>query len=345
MIANGAVVGVVATLVGAMIGFGLWFAYVPHLQAGAAHRIDASNLPWWTIGAAMAFAVVTAVAGRPAPGEGHDAEIPIVAALSGRPPKPKPAHRTAIPGAVLLAGGAYLLATAGGWGASGASATLHLLGGLVAERPRDDPSRPTLHRRPRHLGRRDVDRRCGSRSATWPGTEPAQARPVGDQLRSPHRRADQLACRRPLLRRRRLLRAEPGARMNSSSDTPTGAAAAGLTQNLCAPGERATPETRACCAPRRPAVHAMASTLKSTDVLPLETASGMLIQNSGRWHRRRPALRRHSTAARPLQDRPGRAGARRRAPHVTSRSLPGDSAASPLYLQLQQPLPSHQLHR
>src|SRR6266498_1398675 len=68
LVANGAVVGIVATLIGAVVGFLGWIAYVPHLQTSAGHRIDALNLPWWAIGTAMALAVVTAIAAarRPA---------------------------------------------------------------------------------------------------------------------------------------------------------------------------------------------------------------------------------------------------------------------------------------
>jgi putative ABC transport system permease protein len=60
MIANGAVVGAVAALIGAVLGFAAWIAYAPHIAASAHHRVVWTNLPWWLIAAAMALAVMTA---------------------------------------------------------------------------------------------------------------------------------------------------------------------------------------------------------------------------------------------------------------------------------------------
>ena len=278
MIANGAVVGVVATLVGAMIGFGLWFAYVPHLQASAAHQIDASNLPWWTIGAAMAFAVVTSVRAARRPARAI-AEIPIVAALSGQPPRPKPAHRTAIPGAVLLAGGAYLLATAGGWGASGASATFHLLGGLVAS------VLGTILLGPLCIGALAIVGRRTSIAVRLALRDLARYRARSGAALSAISFAVLIAVLISLLAGARYSDAVDYFGPNLPSNelvvyTPTGAAAASLTQNLCAPAGEQQPNA-SVLRTEETGAHAIASTLKSTDVLPLETASGMLIQNSG----------------------------------------------------------------
>jgi hypothetical protein len=47
MTTSGAAVGVTATMIGALLGFGAWFAYVPSLETDTAHRIDPLNLPWW----------------------------------------------------------------------------------------------------------------------------------------------------------------------------------------------------------------------------------------------------------------------------------------------------------
>lgn len=115
MIANGAVVGAVATLTGAVAGLLLWFVYAPHLQASTGHSIGRLNLPWWVIGVVMAFAVLTATRAARRPARAI-ARIPVATALAGRAPRPRPARRTAIPGLILLGGGAYLLAYAGGWG-------------------------------------------------------------------------------------------------------------------------------------------------------------------------------------------------------------------------------------
>ena len=131
LVANGAVVGIVATLIGAVVGFLGWIAYVPHLQTSAGHRIDALNLPWWAIGTAMALAVVTAIAAARRPARSV-ARMPVVAALSGRPALPKAAHRSAVPGITLLVVGPCLLAFAGGWGGNSGKDTLLLLTGIVA---------------------------------------------------------------------------------------------------------------------------------------------------------------------------------------------------------------------
>jgi putative ABC transport system permease protein len=131
LVANGAVVGIAATLVGAALGFGCWFAYAPHLQTVTAHRIDPMNLPWPAIATGMALAIVTAVLAARRPAR-WAARIPVVAALSGRPGTPKAAHRSAVPGIVLLAAGLGMLALSGGWGGSTGRDNVFLLTGLVA---------------------------------------------------------------------------------------------------------------------------------------------------------------------------------------------------------------------
>jgi putative ABC transport system permease protein len=131
MLANGAVVGIVATLIGAAVGFAGWFAYAPRLQASTAHRIDPFHLPWWAIGTAMALAIATAVVAARRPARSVT-RMPAVAALSGRPVRPKAAHRSGLPGIVLLAVGLVLLAFAGGWRGATAGDQLKLLTGLVA---------------------------------------------------------------------------------------------------------------------------------------------------------------------------------------------------------------------
>ncbi len=111
MLANGAAVGVTAALTGAVVGLAAWLAFVPTLQSIAEHRVDRFALPGWAIAVAMLLTVVTAVAAAwwPARAVGR---IPVVAALSGRPPRPQPAHRFAALGLVLLGSGLVLLAFA-----------------------------------------------------------------------------------------------------------------------------------------------------------------------------------------------------------------------------------------
>ena len=111
MVANGAAVGTVAAVTGTAVGLIGWLAFVPHLERLARHRIDWFDLPWWVVATAMALAIMTAVAAAWWPARSA-ARIPIVAALSGRPPRPQPAHRFAALGSVLLATGLVLLAFA-----------------------------------------------------------------------------------------------------------------------------------------------------------------------------------------------------------------------------------------
>jgi putative ABC transport system permease protein len=111
MLANGAVVGAVGTLTGAAIGLAGWIAFAPRLEAIAEHRIDRFSLPWWVIATAMLLAVVTAIVASWWPARSA-ARIPVVTALSGRPARPRPAHRLAVPGGLLLAGGLGFLAFA-----------------------------------------------------------------------------------------------------------------------------------------------------------------------------------------------------------------------------------------
>jgi putative ABC transport system permease protein len=133
--ANGVVVGVAGTVLGAILGFLAWLAYRPHVENSAHHLIGLFALPWAVIGPAMALAVLATylAAGRPARAI---TRIPVVAALSGRPAPPKQVHRSAVPGVVLLAAAFGLFTYAGSnnanaGGQSPAGAPLALIAGLV----------------------------------------------------------------------------------------------------------------------------------------------------------------------------------------------------------------------
>jgi putative ABC transport system permease protein len=115
MLANGAAVGIVSAVLGAALGLAAWIAYEPRLSVSSHHRIAWTDLPWWLVGTAMVLAVVTAVlaAGRPARAVSR---IPVTAALSGRPAAGRPVHRSALPGAALLATGLVMITMSGGLG-------------------------------------------------------------------------------------------------------------------------------------------------------------------------------------------------------------------------------------
>jgi putative ABC transport system permease protein len=102
MLANGVVIGGVGALAGAVAGVAAWAALGPLLEPLLGHRIDRFNLPWTPLGLAVLLAVVTAVVAAWWPARAA-ARIPVVAALSARPAPPRPAHRFAAIGVVLMA--------------------------------------------------------------------------------------------------------------------------------------------------------------------------------------------------------------------------------------------------
>jgi putative ABC transport system permease protein len=108
LLTNGAVVGAVAAVAGTTVGLAGWLAFSPRLETIAEHRIDRFHLPWWAILVAVLLAVATAVTAAWWPARSA-ARIPIVAALSARPVRPRPAHRFAALGGLLLLAGLGLL--------------------------------------------------------------------------------------------------------------------------------------------------------------------------------------------------------------------------------------------
>ena len=137
MIAGGLVVGVTAALAGAVLGLAAWFAYVPALQQATGHVVDAANLPWWAFAVGVVLAIATSVLASRRPAK-TIAQVPVVAALSGRPAPPKAVHRSALPGVIAFAVGVACLAFTGGLagvagqGHAGQGRALLLLVGLVA---------------------------------------------------------------------------------------------------------------------------------------------------------------------------------------------------------------------
>ena len=127
--ANGLAVGIVGTLLGAVIGLAAWLAYRPHVEASAHHVIGPFQLPWAVIAAAMVLAVLATyiAAARPARAV---TRVPIVVALFGRPAPPKQVHRSALPGVIAFVIGALLLAYTGKNSNGGGAPELVL--GLVA---------------------------------------------------------------------------------------------------------------------------------------------------------------------------------------------------------------------
>jgi putative ABC transport system permease protein len=111
LLTNGAVVGAIGAVLGTIAGLALWVALVPTLEPAFGHRIDSASLPWALLAMIVLVAVVGATAAAWWPGRAV-ARVPVTLALSARPPRPKPAHNSAIVAAVLIPAGFASLALA-----------------------------------------------------------------------------------------------------------------------------------------------------------------------------------------------------------------------------------------
>jgi putative ABC transport system permease protein len=112
MVTNGAVVGILAAVIGTIAGLGLWLVFAPTLESAVDHRIDRLSLPWVLIAMAGLVAIAGAAAAAWWPGRAV-ARLPVVTALSGRPARPRPARHSALAAAALIAAGITCLALSG----------------------------------------------------------------------------------------------------------------------------------------------------------------------------------------------------------------------------------------
>ena len=88
MIVNGAVVGIVAALIGTMSAIVAWIAFAPTFGRAAGHRVDRLGIPLWILAAGLLLAIGAAIAAAWWPARSV-ARISVVRALSGRPPRPQ----------------------------------------------------------------------------------------------------------------------------------------------------------------------------------------------------------------------------------------------------------------
>jgi putative ABC transport system permease protein len=112
VVANGAIIGVVAAIAGAAAGMIGWVAVEPLMEGAVGHRIDPLNVPWWLIGAGVLLAIVTATGAAWWPARAV-ASVPAVHALSGRPPRAARGHHSAARAALFMAAGIVCLVVAG----------------------------------------------------------------------------------------------------------------------------------------------------------------------------------------------------------------------------------------
>jgi putative ABC transport system permease protein len=134
--ANGCATGVVGAVAGFALGLVAWLAYRPRAEASAHHVMGAFQLPWLVIVVSMALAVLAAYLAAVRPARAI-AQMPVVAALAGRPPMPRRARRWAGPTGLGLLGVAFFLiglasenATSAG-GGNQATLFLALIAGLI----------------------------------------------------------------------------------------------------------------------------------------------------------------------------------------------------------------------
>jgi putative ABC transport system permease protein len=104
MIAGGAATGVVAGVFGVILGTTGWIVAAPLMEDAVNTRIDPWNVPWLLVVIGLVLAVITATAAAWWPGRAVS-RVPVVVALSGRPPEPARLDRSALLSTILLAGG------------------------------------------------------------------------------------------------------------------------------------------------------------------------------------------------------------------------------------------------
>ncbi|HEV8625127.1 MAG TPA: ABC transporter permease, partial [Acidimicrobiia bacterium] len=107
-VVNGVLVGLIAAVAGTALGLAVWAAALDRVKSAAGHEIHGLGAPLWLLGASMALAVLAATASAWWPARAV-ARIPVLQALSARPPRPKPAHRSAMVAAALVGTGLVLL--------------------------------------------------------------------------------------------------------------------------------------------------------------------------------------------------------------------------------------------
>ena len=111
LVAAGALVGIAAATVGTVVGLAAWLVTAPIAERAAAHRIDRFDLPWPLLALCILLAIAAAVGAAWWPAR-RVSRVPVMAAISQRPTRPLPVHRSAALAALLLIAGVIGIALA-----------------------------------------------------------------------------------------------------------------------------------------------------------------------------------------------------------------------------------------
>jgi putative ABC transport system permease protein len=104
MLADGAIIGAVAAVVGTALGIAGWLLAAPAIESSADRRIDRLGLPWGLVGTVVVLAVGIAALAAWWPAR-TAARVSVTAALSGRPVPPRATRRSIVAAVVLLGAG------------------------------------------------------------------------------------------------------------------------------------------------------------------------------------------------------------------------------------------------
>ena len=112
VVANGAVVGILAMSVGAAVGLVGWIVAHPWIETAVGYRVARFAVPWWLIATVIVLGVLAATGAAWWPAR-QASRGSILEALSGRPSPPRPVHRSVVLAGALIAGGVAALLVAG----------------------------------------------------------------------------------------------------------------------------------------------------------------------------------------------------------------------------------------
>jgi putative ABC transport system permease protein len=125
LLVHGAIVGIIASISGAVLGLVGWFFVSNRIEQAAEHRIDTFNLPWLLLAGALVAGVLVPIAAAWWPSRAMP-RMSIVDAISARPPRPQRARASVVAAVLFLAAGVALTAM------SNQTKPLPLIAGMVA---------------------------------------------------------------------------------------------------------------------------------------------------------------------------------------------------------------------